>query len=184
MGNCLSLSRSLALSLPAFAGSGQGYPLHLLPFPHHTLDDGRGAHLQWLEAAPDPVTTVVWQTWVELNPRLAEQLGLREGDIVAVETPHGRVEAPVYVNPAASPEVVGMPLGWGHAGYGRWAEGRGVNPMAILTPLVDEATGALAYAATRARLVRTGRSTQLPKLEGTVPARQLEEEKVLKVTRE
>jgi molybdopterin-containing oxidoreductase family iron-sulfur binding subunit len=129
------------------------------------------------------VTTVTWQTWVEVNPRLAARLDLREGDVAAVETPLGRLEAPVYLNPAASPEVIAISLGQGHDGFGRWAEGRGANPLNILAPLADQATGALAYAATRARLVKTGRRASLPKLEGTVPARQLEEERVLKVTR-
>ena len=167
---------------PRFAGEAAEYPLHLVVFEHNTLGDGRGAHLPWLQAAPDPTTTVVWQTWVELNPGLAERYGLREGDLVAVETPHGRLEAPVYLSPAAPPDVLGIPMGWGHTAYGRWAGGRGVNPMAILAPLMDQATGALAYAASRARLVRTGRSTALAKLEGTVPARQLPDEEVLKVT--
>jgi anaerobic selenocysteine-containing dehydrogenase len=169
---------------PRFAGAEEEFPFHLVVFPHNTLGDGRAAHLPWLQAAPDPVTTAVWQTWVELNPRLAAELGLREGDIVAVETPRGRVEASVYVSPAAPPTVLGMPMGWGHTAYGRWAEGRGINPMTVLAPLADEATGALAYAATRARLVKTGRHTRLPKLEGTVPAYQLPDDEVLKVTNE
>jgi anaerobic selenocysteine-containing dehydrogenase len=168
---------------PSFSGSEQEYPLHLVVFPHNSLGDGRGAHLPWLQAAPDPLTSVAWQSWVEVGPRLAARLGLREGDLVAVETPHGRLEAPVYVNPAASPEVISLPAGQGHHGSGRWAAGQGVNPLAILAPLADRATGALAYAATRARLVPSGRSTRLPKLEGTVLARQLEDEPVLKVTR-
>ncbi len=54
--------------------------------------------------------------------------------------------------------------------------------LALLAPLVDRTSGALAYGATRARLERTGRSVALPKLEGTVPARQLPDEPVLEVT--
>src|SRR5690606_20912370 len=144
--------------------------------------DGHAAHLPWLQAAPDPVTSVTWQTWIELNPRTAAELGVREGDLVAVDTPAGQAVAPVYVNPAAPPDVLGIPLGQGHAGYGRWAAGRGVNPLDLLAPLVDEATGALAYAATRARLVPVGRRISLPKLEGSVPAYQLPDAQVLKVT--
>ncbi len=75
-----------------------------------------------------------------------------------------------------------MPLGQGHTAYGRWAEHRGVNPLALLPPLVDEATGAPAYAATRARLVKTGRRQAVPKFEGTVPAYQLPGQEVLQVT--
>ncbi|MGH2353717.1 MAG: molybdopterin-containing oxidoreductase family protein, partial [Chloroflexota bacterium] len=172
------------VSPPRFAGGEQQYPFHLIVFEHHTLAAGQGAHLPWLQAAPDPTTTVVWQTWVEVNPGLARRLGLREGDIVRLESPQGQVEVPVYVSPAAPPDVLSVPMGQGHIAYGRWAEHRGVNPMAILAPLVDEATGALAYAATRVRLAKTGRRIALAKFEGTVPAYQLPDEKVLQVTNE
>jgi anaerobic selenocysteine-containing dehydrogenase len=167
---------------PDFAGSSQEYPFHLIVFPHHALGDGQGAHLPWLQAAPDPVTTVVWQTWVELNPAVAATLDLREGDVVRIETPYGAIEVPAYISPAAPPDVLGIPMGWGHTSYGRWAEQRGTNPMAVLAPLTDQASGALAHAATRARLTRTGRRAPLPKFEGTVPARQLPDEPVLKLT--
>ena len=89
----------------------------------------------------------------------------------------------MYVSPAAPPEVVAIPLGQGHAGFGRWADGRGVNPLNLLAPLADAATGALAYGSTRVRLTRTGRHMALPKFEGIAPARQLPGQEVVKVTR-
>jgi hypothetical protein len=46
---------------------------------------------------------------------------------------------------------------------------------------MDEATGALAYAATRVRLVKTGRRMPLPKFEGTVPAYQLPDHPVIEL---
>jgi molybdopterin-containing oxidoreductase family iron-sulfur binding subunit len=159
-------------------------PFALIPFPHNTLGEGKAAHLPWLQGAPDPLTSVAWQTWVELNPRTAREIGVREGDLVAVETPAGRAEVAVYVSPAAPPDVLGMPLGQGHAGYGRWGSGRGVNPLDLLVLQTDDATGALAYAATRARLLPVGRRAAIPKLEGTVPAYQLPGAEVLKVTGE
>ena len=181
-------SRVLPSPSPGGGAGGGGldpaYPFHLIPFPHNTLGDGHAAHLPWLQAAPDPLTSVTWRSWVELNPRTAADLGVKEGDLVAVETPAGRAELPVYVSPAAPPDVLGIPLGQGHAGFGRWAAGRGANPLDLLVPLTDESTGALAYAATRARLLPLGRRTRLPKLEGTVPAYQIPDAEVLKVTGE
>jgi menaquinone reductase, molybdopterin-binding-like subunit len=167
---------------PRFAGSDVEYPYHLVVSAHHTLDAGRGAHLPWLQGTPHPTTTVVWQTWVEVNPGVARRLGLREGEVVRLESPAGQAEVPVYINPASSPDVVAVPLGQGHLDYGRWASARGMSPIALLAPLVDEATGALAYGATRVRLTKTGRRIALPKFEGTVPARQIPEQRVVKVT--
>jgi anaerobic selenocysteine-containing dehydrogenase len=159
------------------------YPYALLPFGHNTLGAGEGAHLPWLQAAPDPITSVVWQTWVELNPREAATLGLAEGDVVGLESSQGRIEVPVYLNPAAPPGVLAVPFGQGHQAGGRWASQRGANPMALLEPIADAASGALAYAATRVRLVKTGRHVPLPKFEGSVPAYQLPGQEVAKVSR-
>lgn len=58
---------------PQFAGDPSQYPFYLVPFAHNTLGAGESAHLPWLQAAPDPITSVTWQTWVELNPRVASQ---------------------------------------------------------------------------------------------------------------
>ncbi len=165
-----------------FAGDGQD-TFFLVVFPHHTLGAGETAHLPWLQATPDPVTTVVWQTWVEISPEVARRRGLREGDVVRLESPQGRLEAPLYLNPALPPSIVAVPMGQGHRRYGRWAERRGANPLDLLAPLVDEATGVLAGGATRVRLINTGRRVVLPKLEGTVPARQLPDRPVIRVTR-
>jgi molybdopterin-containing oxidoreductase family iron-sulfur binding subunit len=137
-----------------------------------------------MQATPDPITSITWQTWVELNPRVARDMGLVEGDVVAVETPQGRIEVPVFIHPAAPPTVLAVPLGQGHTSYGRWAEKRGVNPLDILAPSSDQTTGAFAYGSTRARLVKTGRHMPVSKYQGTADAEQLDEVKVLQVTRE
>jgi anaerobic selenocysteine-containing dehydrogenase len=172
-----------SVAQPQFAGDSQSYPYSLVPFVHNTLGAGEHAHLPWLQAAPDPLTSVTWQTWVALNPSVAHSLNVQEGDFVAVESPRGRIEVPVYISPAAPPEVVAIPLGQGHTDSGRWAKDRGASPMQLLEPLADSATGALAYAATRVRLTGLGRSAPLPKLEGIAPVRQLPGQEVLKVIR-
>ncbi|MBI4217083.1 MAG: molybdopterin-dependent oxidoreductase [Chloroflexi bacterium] len=179
----LSLSRLEVDPQPAYSGDQRDYPFHLIPFPGQALYDGRGAPLPWLQATPDPLTTVAWQTWVEVNEARGRELGLEEGDMVLVESPHGRLEAPVYLHPLNPPEVVAIPLGQGHADSGRYAQGRGVNVMSILAPLTDGATGALAWAATRVRLTPTGKKVPLPKFEGLMPARQLPGHELVRVQR-
>jgi anaerobic selenocysteine-containing dehydrogenase len=170
-----------ALPEAQFDGDAQTYPFYLLPFVHNTLGTGERAHLPWLQAAPDPVTSITWQTWVEVNPRLADSLGVTEGDIVTLRSTHGSIDVPVYVHPAAPPEVLAVPLGQGHSGFGRWADGRGANVLQLLAPLADSATGALAYGSTRVNLAKTGRSVALPKFEGEAPARQLPGQEVIQV---
>ena len=153
---------------PDFSGSEAEYPYSLVPFASASISDGRGAHLPWLQATPDPVTTATWETWVEMNLTEAKAQGLREGDMLRIESPSGSLEAALYLNPALPRGVLAIPVGQGHQAFGRYAEGRGANPLAILGPLADRETGALAWGATRVKMTETGRRIRLPKFEGAV----------------
>ena len=161
------LIEDIKVDVPQFAGSSDAYPFLLHPYLSNALHDGRGANLPWMQELPDPLTSVVYGSWVELNPVTAKQLGLTEGDVVAVESMHGRITAPVCVYQALRPDVVAMPIGQGHGEYGRYAQHRGVNPIQILAPEMEPSTGALAWSATRVKLVPTGRRVQLLKTDGT-----------------
>ena len=141
----------------------------MVPFSSVSMDDGRGAHLPWLQATPDPIVTATWQTWVEININLAKEMDVKEGDVVKVISTHGTIEALAYPHPGISPDVVSIPVGQGHRASGRYAQGRGSNVLSILAPLPDSTTGALAWAATRVRLEKTNRWIRLPKFENTVP---------------
>ena len=164
----------------AAEGASDAYPFFLHPYLSAGLHDGRGANLPWMQELPDPLTSALYGSWVELNPTTAEQLGVSEGDIVVVESTHGRISAPVYVYPALRPDVVAMPIGQGHREYGRYAKSRGVNPIQILAPEVESSTGSLAWSSTRVKLVPTGQRVQLVKTDGT--SRQLGREIVRTTT--
>jgi hypothetical protein len=101
--------------------------------------------LNWLQEIPDPMTSAVWNTWAEINLQTAERMGIRTGDIVRIRTDYGYIDAPAVPTPGLHPQAVAMPIGNGHAPgtYGR--NPRGSNPLAILAPSADTATGALAY---------------------------------------
>ena len=129
------------------------------------LGAGRGANKAWLQETPDPMTTVAWQTWVEINPKTALDLGLKDDDVVRVISPAGEVEAIVYLYHGVPWDVVAMPVGRGHQNYGRFAKDFGSNPIQLLVPAVNEETGALAWGATRVKLEKTGKTHKLPRLE-------------------
>ena len=150
-----------------FEGDEGAYPFYLILYPHATLTDGRGANLPWLQELPDPMTSVVWGSWVEVNPETATRLGVREGDLVEIESPFGKVKAPVYIYHGIRPDTVAMPLGQGHGLYGRYAMKRGVNPVEVLPVKEDRRTGALALNSTRVRVTRLSGDGGLTKTEGT-----------------
>ncbi len=139
-----------------FFGNEPEFPLHFLPYLSVQYHDGRSAHLPWMQELPDPVSSAMWSLPVEIDPQTAARLGIKTGDRVRVESPHGKLEAPAYVDPAAIPGVVSMAIGQGHRNFGRYASQRGVNPLSILAPAWEEATGALATGATRVRITRIG----------------------------
>ncbi|HZS50886.1 MAG TPA: molybdopterin-dependent oxidoreductase [Bryobacterales bacterium] len=148
-------------STPAvFSGEAAQFPLYFQPYLSLQFQDGRGANLPWMQELPDPVSSAMWGLPVEIDTRTAASLGIQNGDLVRVESPHGHIDAPAYVHPAAIPGVVSMAIGGGHKCYGRYA-GRGSNPLSILAPVWEKTTGALALGATRVRLSKLGPERQL-----------------------
>jgi len=83
-----------------------------------------------------------------------------------VESAAGAVRVPALIFPAISPGVVAIPIGQGHAAYGRYARDRGVNPIHIVASLIDDQTGDLAWAATRVKIMKTGERLQIVKTGG------------------
>ena len=147
----------IAVSAPEFSGESGDYPFILHPYLSTAMYDGRGANLPWMQELPEPMTSIVYGTWVEMNPVTARDMGFRDGDVVTVTSGLGSIEAPVVTFPAIMPDVVAMPIGQGHDALGRYARNRGANPIEILAPETDPASGNLATSATRVALAATGR---------------------------
>jgi anaerobic selenocysteine-containing dehydrogenase len=139
-----------------FDGDAGQFPLHFLPYASQALLDGSLAHLPWLQEMPDPLTSAMWSSWVELHPQTAAAQGIRDGDLVDVTSTQGTVRAPAVLSPGIAPDVVAMPVGQGHRTFTRYASGRGANPLAILAPLTEPDTGVVAWAATRVKVARAG----------------------------
>lgn len=141
----------------------EGKQFYLITFPNH-LGDGSGANRPWLQELPDWMTTVTWNSWVEIHPKTAEKLGLHDDDVVRISTPFGFVEASVYRYPAIRPDTIAIPFGQGHTALGRWAEGRGCNPAQVL-PTSTNAAGDLAFGSVVATVLPTGKRRPLARVE-------------------
>lgn len=147
-------ARNMELGVAAFDGDASQYPLYFQPYLSQQHHDGSGAHLPWMQELPDPASSSIWGLPIEIDPKIAGNLGISNGDVVRVESRHGAIDAPAYVHPAAVPGVISMAIGDGHRHYGRYASGRGANPLSILAPVWERTTGILALGATRVRLTR------------------------------
>src|SRR4029077_6489823 len=130
------------------------YPFHFLPYASHALLDGSLAHLPWLQELPDAMTTAMWSSWAEINPKTASKLGIAEGDVIEIASTQGSLRVPALVSPGIAPDVIAMPVGQGHETFSRYASGRGENPVRLLAAAAEPVTGALAWAATRVQVTR------------------------------
>jgi len=158
-----NFSGGAATAQPQVAGQGQ---FHLMTYPT-LFGDGSGANRPWLQETPDPATTVMWNSWVEINPKTAAELGLHDDDIVKVKSEAGEVEAVVYLYPAIRPDTVAIPFGQGHTALGRWAEQRGCNPAELLKVTMNEA-GDLAFGDTLVTITPTGKRRPIARAESRV----------------
>ena len=151
---------------PVITGSGE---FNLMPFASASLLDGRNASLPWMQGMPDPISTATWQTWVEINHKVADERGIKEGDVVTVSASGRSITGLAMPNPATPPDAVSIPFGQGHRDGGRYSAGRGGNLLAILDAVHDQTTGALAWAANKVSVTPTGEWVRVPKFENTVP---------------
>ncbi|MFQ5776755.1 MAG: molybdopterin-dependent oxidoreductase [Terriglobia bacterium] len=143
----------------------EGFPLLVYPSLHYF--DGRGANRPWLQEVPDPMTKVVWENWVEVHPETARRLGIARGDVVALTSPHGRLQLPALLYEGLHPEVVAVALGQGHTEYGRYAQGRGANPLGLLPAKPEAASGGLPWLSVKVQLEKTGESALLVSTAGS-----------------
>jgi len=141
---------------PVFDGEASQYPYHFMPYASQSLYDGSLAHLPWLQEMPDPMTSGMWCSWVEINEKKAIELGIQQGDLIEVTSTQGSVRAPAFLNPGIAPDAVAMPVGQGHTNFTRYASNRGVNPISILAPATIAETGTLAWSATRVKIAKVG----------------------------
>jgi len=156
-----ALAQTLNNAAAQFEGEGE---FTLQPYVSPVLGEA-GANKPWLQEVPDPTTTVMWNTWLEINPKTAEELGFANDDLVKVVSAFGELEVSVLHYPAIRPDVVAIPFGQGHTAYGRYAENRGVNPADLFGKTYNGA-GDLAFAGVKVKIEKTGKKRPLSRLEG------------------
>jgi anaerobic selenocysteine-containing dehydrogenase len=145
---------ALAWDEPKFDGDETKYPIYLLPYVSSAFLDGSLAHLPWLQELPDPMTSAMWSSWVEINPATAANLGIGDGDVVDVVSTHGSVRLAAVLTPGIAPDIVAIPTGQGHRSFTRYASGRGVSPIDVLSTMTVDRVGSIAWAATRVNILR------------------------------
>lgn|GEM_PF-1693170 len=113
-----------------------------------------------LEEAYGLQTNMKWSSWVEINPRAAESLGVQNGDLVWGESSVGRVQVPVRLFEGIWPNAVYMPPGQGHRTLVKWGRNAGsnkmvgVNPNRLMTAGTEPLGGLAATSPTRVKIYK------------------------------
>jgi len=154
-------------------------------YPSSLLGSGRGANKPWLQELADPVTKLAWQSWVEIHPSRARQMGVEQGDHLTIRTATGSITAPAYLYLGIRPDTVAVALGQGHrsqtgqrhdtthtagphfTGYGRYADGVGVHALDAV-PLTLDRSGQFVLTAGKATVTKAdGGHSPLVSTEGS-----------------
>ena len=183
-GSSTLVSRASAVKLTAAPAADAAFPLRLIPSVTANMRDGRHANQPWLQESPDPLTTIVWDSWVEIHPKKAAELGIVEGDIVEVTSRSGSVRAQAYIFPGIHPDAVSIPLGNGHDALGRYAKGVGVNTFGLLDVVLGQETGELALHETHVKVSKTGKRIIVVKDEGAAGGKQMGKKIAVRVSAE
>ncbi len=140
---------------PRAVGDPQEYPFFLNTYKLMAHAEGRGANLPQLQEMLGLHVNRKWDSWLEINPGVARALGIADKEWVWVESPLGeKIQVRAVLYPGARPDVVSIPFELGHRAYGRWAEGRGVNPNWLIANETARLTGTLAPFATRVKVYK------------------------------
>jgi len=108
--------------------------LTVLVVPSSSVYDGSHTNNPWLLECPDPVTKHTWENVAVMSPETAQQLGVRDEDVVRITVGSGTVELPVLTQYGMHDRVVVTTLGYGRQA-GKVAAGYGQNTYALLSAM-------------------------------------------------
>lgn len=78
---------------------------------------------------------------LRINTKTAVKLGIKNGDKIWIESPHGKIQGVAELTEGIHPEVVGTQHGWGHWALGEVAKGRGFHTGFLLPSKADGLSG-------------------------------------------
>jgi anaerobic selenocysteine-containing dehydrogenase len=103
---------------------------------------------------------VRWGSWVEMNPKAAEGMGLEDNDWVWVESSQGRVKAILRLYEGIWPNAVFIPAGQGHHTGVSWGRGMpagtevGANVSQLMPVTTEGLNGQAVYNPARVRIYK------------------------------
>jgi MoCo/4Fe-4S cofactor protein with predicted Tat translocation signal len=100
-------------STPQQSASGAQGGLELIFRPDPTVWDGRFSNSGWLQELPKPLTKVTWDATAWINPHLAQERSLEDGDIVELRYRGNTTRMPIVRVPGHPQQSVTVFFGYG-----------------------------------------------------------------------
>jgi anaerobic selenocysteine-containing dehydrogenase len=132
-----------AVAIPEAREPGE-FPLRLNTYRLMSRPTGGGRNQSWLLEQPSVHVRASWEGWVEIHPKTAARLGVRDGEWVWVESAKGRIKIKAKLYPGTLPDVVQVPL------FG----GEGPSPNDLIANEADPFRGFGLLNTTRIRLTK------------------------------
>jgi molybdopterin-containing oxidoreductase family iron-sulfur binding subunit len=105
--------------------------------PDPTIWDGRFANNGWLQELPKPISKVTWDTTAWIGIALAEEQGLRDGDVVELRYRGNTARMPVFIVASHPARAMTVFFGYGRQSAGRVGnaseQSRQFNPFLLRT---------------------------------------------------
>jgi anaerobic selenocysteine-containing dehydrogenase len=136
------------------AGDPNEYPLILVPYETLIITNGPLANPPFMTKMLFDFELKGNDCFVEINAKTAGNLGLKEGDRIALQTERGTLKVRVHLTGAARPDLVFIPTGLGHSGFDSFIKERGVNANAIVVAQQDKVIGLTTWWGTRVKIYK------------------------------
>ncbi|MBI1358162.1 MAG: 4Fe-4S dicluster domain-containing protein [Acidobacteria bacterium] len=107
--------------------------LELVIRPDASAWDGRYNNNGWLQELPRPLSRLTWDNVVQLSPATAEQLGVRNGEIIELGANGRKTRGPVWIVPGQSDDTALVTLGYGRKRTGKVGTGVGFDVYPLRT---------------------------------------------------
>jgi len=131
--------KKAAAAVAGEAGSGgRGAELHF--YESVAMRDGRAGNNPWLQELADPVSKVTWSNYAAVAESMANELGVKGGDVIAVKTGLGELALPVVVQPGQHARTISVAYGYGRTRAGKVGDGRGVSVFPLAAARILPAT--------------------------------------------
>ena len=147
--------------------------------------DGNAGDRYWLLETPHPLTQVAWDSWLEINPDKAKELGIEHLDEVEVKTASGSVKLAAYIYNFIDKDTLAIPAGLGREiQFPNYSSRRstilpfskgdrhnlvkkkvGLNPFELI-PFSYDTSGEIVLASSEVKIKKTGKKAFLVSTDG------------------